>query len=283
MLDFDALFGLDGLVHALVVATSVQNTAGEFVDDEHFTVDDDVVFVALEKLLRLDGVLQVTDESGVRGLVKVFDAEPVFDALHTLLGDGDRALFLVDLVVFFAVFAPLQPASERREVGVPLQIQLDRATDDERRTRFVDEDRVDLVDDGEEMPALHEFFGAPSHVVAQVVETELVVGAVGDISGVRGPALIGGHLRHDDADVEAEKAVHPAHPLGVAAGQVIVHRDDVHALAREGVEIDRKRRDQRLSFTGLHFGDVAQVQRGATHDLDVEVPLAQGAPGGLAH
>ena len=35
-----------------------------------------------------------------------------------------------------------------------------------------------------------------------------------------------------DADVEAEEPVDLAHPLGVALGQVVVHGDEVHAVAR---------------------------------------------------
>ena len=40
--------------------------------------------------------------------------------------------------------------------------------------------------------------------------------------------------------------------------------------------------DQGLALTGLHLGDVAEVQRGAAHDLHVEVPLAEDPLGGLA-
>ena len=40
--------------------------------------------------------------------------------------------------------------------------------------------------------------------------------------------------------------------------------------------------DQGLALTGLHLGDVAEVQRRAAHDLDVEVALAERALGGLA-
>ena len=198
------------------------------------------------------------------------------------LGDGDGALLLVGLVVALAVFAALQPGDQRGEVGVPLEVQLDRTADDQRRPRLVDEDRVDLVDDREVVAALHELVGAQRHVVAQVVEAELVVGAVGDVGGVGGPPLGRWHLRQDHADVEAEEAVHPAHPLGVAAGEVVVGRDDVHALARQRIQVDRQRRDERLALAGAHLGDVAQVQGGAAHDLDVEVPLPQRAPGGFA-
>ena len=84
------------------------------------------------------------------------------------------------------------------------------------------------------------------------------------------------------ADGQPEEAVHPAHPLGVALGEVVVDRDDVDALAGERVEVGRQRRDEGLALTGLHLGDVAEVQRGAAHDLDVVVALAERAAGGLA-
>ena len=77
--------------------------------------------------------------------------------------------------------------------------------------------------------------------------------------------------------------MHAAHPVGVAAGQVVVDGDDVHAVAGQRVEIGRQGRDQRLALTGLHLGDVAEVQGGAAHQLHLVVELAQGAARGLAH
>ena len=60
-------------------------------------------------------------------------------------------------------------------------------------------------------------------------------------------------------------------------GEVVVDGDDVDALAGEGVEVGRSSGHQGLAFTGLHFGDVAQVQGGAAHQLDIEVAHAEGA------
>ena len=45
-------------------------------------------------------------------------------------------------------------------------------------------------------------------------------------------ALAVGQAVDDDADGHAEELVDAAHPLGVAAGQVVVDGDDVDALAR---------------------------------------------------
>ena len=196
------------------------------------------------------------------------------------LGDADGALALVDLVVVSP--SRLQQRRHPRELRVPAGALLGRTGDDQRRAGLVDEDRVDLVDDREVVAALHQVVDLPGHVVAQVVEAELVVRAVGDVGGVRLAPLGGRHLGQDHADGQAEEAVDAAHPLGVALGQVVVDRDQVHALAGERVEVGRQHRGEGLALTGLHLGDVAEVQRGAAHDLHVEVPLADGAHGRLA-
>ena len=49
------------------------------------------------------------------------------------------------------------------------------------------------------------------------------------------------------------------------------------------IEIDGKRCHQGLAFAGLHFGDAAFVLHHAADQLDVEMALAEGPPGGLAH
>ncbi len=100
---------------------------------------------------------------------------------------------------------------------------------------------------------------------------------------VGGLADLRGLLGQDDADVQAEEPVHPAHPLAVPFGQVVVGGDDVNALALEGVQIGRQGGDQGLALAGLHLGDVAEVQRSTAHQLDVEVALTESALGGLAH
>jgi hypothetical protein len=73
-----------------------------------------------------------------------------------------------------------------------------------------------------------------------------------------------------------------AHPRRVAARQVIVDRDHVHALAFERVEVRRQRGDQRLAFAGAHFGDLAQVQHHAADQLHVVMAHAEHAARGFA-
>ena len=57
----------------------------------------------------------------------------------------------------------------------------------------------------------------------------------------------------------------------------------MHALALEGVQIDRQGRDERLAFAGLHLGDLAAVEDHAADHLDVEVAHPEDAARPLAH
>ena len=77
--------------------------------------------------------------------------------------------------------------------------------------------------------------------------------------------------------VSSPGAVDAAHRARLVLGQVVVDGDDVHALAGQGVEVGRQRRDEGLALTGLHLGDLALMQRRAAHELDVEVTFAHRA------
>ena len=279
LLDLHPLLRLDRLVESFGPAPALEDAAGELVDDLHLAALHDVVDVLLEQLLGAQRGLQLVHEVLVDVLVEVVDAERLLDRGDADLGGHDGALRLVDLVVVVA----LEVLHDGGELDVELLRVVGPARDDQRRAGFVDEDRVDLVDDGEGVAALHLVVARHGHVVAQVVEAELVVGAVGDAGGVG--AALGLEvvdLGDDDADLEPEEAVDLAHPLGVAPGQVVVDGDEVDAAAGERVEVRGQRGDEGLALTGLHLRDPAEVQRGTAHDLDVEVALAERAHPRLA-
>ncbi len=80
----------------------------------------------------------------------------------------------------------------------------------------------------------------------------------------------------DAVDLEAQVVVDQAHPLGVPLGQVGVHRDQVGAPARQGVQVEGHGGHQRLPLPGGHLGHGALVEGDGAQELDVvghHVPL----------
>ena len=283
-LDGHVLLGLEGLVQALRIAPSGHHAAGELVDDDDLAVLDDVVLVALEQLVGAQRLLHVMHDGHVLGIVEVFAlqqagrTEHLFKMDIALLGQRAGALLLVELVVFRR-----ELRNEAVDRVVEIRLVVHRAGDDERGAGLVHQDRVDLVDDREIVPTLYHLVQMILHVVAQIVEAEFVVGGVGHVAGIGGPAFLVGQAVDDDARGQSQEAVDLAHPGGVAAGEVVVHGHHMYALAGECIEIDRERCDESFAFTGLHLGDHAFVQHHAANQLNVEMPQTQGALGGFAH
>ena len=290
-LDRHAFLRLDGLVQSVGPPASRHQSSGEFVDDDHFAVLDDVVLVAVEQRMRAQRRVEMMDEPDVVGIVEARTrgdetgrAEQVFDVLVAFLGKQRLVRLLVDPVVArpFLVRLAAQARHDLVQPVIHVDVVVGLTRDDERRARLVDQDGIDLVDDGVTEPALDALGRRVDHVVAQIIEAELVVGAVGDVGGV-GDLLVGvRHLGEIDADRESEEAVDPPHPVRVALREVVVDRDDVHTPPGERIEIGGKGRDQRLAFAGAHFRDLAVVERDAADQLHVEMAHGECAFAGLA-
>ena len=120
--------------------------------------------------------------------VEVLYADHLLNLCDTLFSWRDRLIFDVNEVIT-ALCCPLWSlAKARDELGEHLieVLRLTRLTaDDQRGSCFVNEDVVHLVHDREGVATLHPRLELGDHVVAQVVEAELVIRAVGDICGVR--------------------------------------------------------------------------------------------------
>ena len=267
----------------LGIAPPGHHASGELVDDHDFVVADDVILVALEKLVRPQRLIEVMDQRRVgRFVERAFHhagrAQKLLRVLVAGLGQVDRALLLVEFV-----FLARQTRNEGVDRDIEVGAVLRRAGNDERRARLVNQDRIDFVDNREGVAALDHLRHVVLHVVAQIVEAEFVVGAIGDVGGVGLAALVVVEAVNDDADGHAEKFVDLAHPLGVAAGEVVIDRDDVNALSGKRVQINRGGGDQRLALAGAHLGDRAFVQHEPADELDIEVALLEGSLGGFAH
>ncbi len=176
------LLGFQRLVQAFRIAPSRHHAAGEFVDDDDGIVLDDIILVAMEQLVGLERLLDVVNDGDVLGVVKVGAFEQtcrpqhLLEVLVALFGQGAGALFFVEFVVFGREFRHIF-VDGIVEVG----LVVDRPRDDERCARFVNENRVDFVNHREAVATLHHLRQVILHVVAEIVETQLVVGGIGDV------------------------------------------------------------------------------------------------------
>ena len=191
----------------------------------------------------------------------------------------------LEMLHLFVVFRPRllfleQVACEPVREFVSGLVVVRLAGDDERGAGLVDKNAVHLVDDGELAPTLHLLVDAALHVVAQVIEAELGGRAVGDIAPVHATLLVFVlHVhRVDRPDRHAERPEERKCPVAVALHEIVVHGDNVHAGVLDRGHVARERRNDRLSFTGAHFRDLALAEHHRADQLHVERPGAEGRP-----
>ncbi len=145
------------------------------------------------------------------------------------------------------------------------------AGNNQRGARFVNQNGVHFIDDREIEFALVFFVETERHVVAQIIKTKFVIGAVSDVSGVGSAFLARVLERRNNAHRQPQKFIQRTHPRGIAAGKVVVYRHHMHAFTRQRIQVNRQRTDQRFTFAGTHFSNFAAVQNHATNELHVEV------------
>ena len=255
----DEVERLYGLGHTAVVVLHVDLLGGE-----HAALDA--------------GLGEIFDEGLVlgQGLVGAEEREEAgFGLLLVLLSltFGDELLGLGQILCGQLALHAYEFLHQRLVFLEHLVVALGHGTaDDEGRAGIVDEHRVDLVDDGVVVHALHEVLGRGGHVVAQVVEAELVVRAEGDVGLISTAACLGvGLVLVDAVDREAVEHIERAHPFRVALGQIVVDGDYVHAVASEGVEEYGQGSHEGLTLTRSHLGNLALVEHGAAEELHVVV------------
>ena len=127
------------------------------------------------------------------------------------------------------------------------------------------------------MLSLHEVAAVDGHVVAEIVETELVVGSECDVGTVGGAACGRvGLMLVDAVNSQAVELVERAHPLGVSLGEVVVYGDHMDTLAGQRIQENRQSSHESLSLTGGHLGYLALMQNDTAYKLHVVVDHVPG-------
>jgi len=271
LFDLDIFLGFQRLMQAVAVTPSLHGATGELINNDDLVVADDIVDILFKEDMRLQRLVEVMQLFDIDRVIEVFDLQHVFAEGDALLGQRYLSRLLIDGVMFIHFKFWDDPV----DVLIQLGGKFRRTGDDQRRSRFIDENGVHLIDDGEIKPALTIIAQLKLHIVAEIVETELVIGTVGDIGSVGGAPFHVIQAVDDLAAAHTEKGVDLPHPLAVAGGEIIVDGHHMHPVAAQAIEINRQGRCQGFPLTGAHLGDFSLVQDDAAEQLHIEMPLTE--------
>ncbi len=248
--------------------------AGKLVDNNDLPVLHDVVHVALEEVVGLQCLIYMVEEVDVFRIVEIVYVDDPFYLRNAVFSKVGRPC----LLVYHKIFVSLELVDEPVYLVIFIRRFLGRTGDDKRGSGLIDEDAVNLIDDGVVEFALNAFLKGIAHIISQVIKPELIIRAVCNIASIGLFPCVIVQVMNYDAHGEAKKFIDGPHPLGIPLSEVIVDGYDVDAEPCQRVEVYRKGCHKRLAFACGHLGDLPFVENDAADKLDVKMAHIDSPP-----
>ena len=164
-------------MEAVRPSTTVKRPTRELIDDLDLTVGHEVILVTPIKFFgsqRLRELVNVIDRYRV---IEIGNTERLLYFFDSRLSRHDQSLLFIDFVVDFWA----ERSNDRSKLVIEPSCFISWSRDDQWGSRLVDQNRVDLINDGETVTSLDHLLSRAGHVVAKIVKTKFCVCPVGHV------------------------------------------------------------------------------------------------------
>ena len=274
-------------MQAVGPAPAFHQTSGKLIDDDDLSILDDIMLIPVEQNIRAQRGIQMMNQNDVG---RIIQGSPLGQQTHAgqyffrFLVTGIRKIDLIGFFILgvitgnldFSLAVPRFLADlqcQHFRYGIHLVVKLGIVfrlpRNNQRRSGLIDQNRIHLIDNGINQPALDTIRHIVNHIVAQIVETEFVIGSVCNVSGIGSLLLAMIHRRQIDSCRQTKPAIQTGHPFRITLGQIIVNRDNMDTFSGQAIQVGWQCRHQCFSFTGCHFGNLAIMKRHPSDQLDI--------------
>ena len=200
------LLGLDGLMKSVGIASSRHDTSGKLIHDQYLVVLYHIILIPEHQIVGAQRQNNIMLDLNIFRIGKVLDLEEFLYLLNTLCRQiYDLVLLIYNKVtglfsfhahngVHFGkilhILAALHLLGKHVTHFVKLRGFSTLAGNDKRRSGFIDQDGVHLVNDGVMKIPQYKLRLVNYHVVTQIIKTKLIVGHIGNVTGISLPALL---------------------------------------------------------------------------------------------
>ena len=293
LLNIDILFRFNCLMQTFRIAAPKHDTSGKLIHDEHFAVLHHIVDIPFHNTVGTEGLIDMVGKCCVFDICQILQAEELLCLGDTTACECRGAEFFIHDVISIQAFIFLflgigrcvdnlfQSADELIRSLIQIRGLAPLPGNDKRCSRLIDKDGVHLVHDGKVVSALNHMLFVNGHVISKIIKAHFIVCTICNIAGIRRTAFFRGFVMNDQANGNTHEPIDLSHPFRVTLGQIIIDRDNMHAILRQSIQVCRKDRDQRLAFTGFHFSNSSLMQYDTADDLNAEGLHTEDSPAGF--
>ena len=238
------------------VTAARHDTSGKLIDNQNLIVLYHVILIPEHQIVGTQSKNDIMLNLQILRICQVFNMEILLNTLYAIRSQIDNLILFIDdkvtgllnlfaqncihLAEFTAGFAALHASCKNITNLIKFGGLAALAGNDKRSTRFVDQYRVHLIDDGIVEFSLHQLFFVNLHIITQIIKTQLIIGDISNITTVCCTALFIGVAVQNHAYGQAQKFMHLSHPCRISVCQVIIDGNDVYALSFQCIQIRRK-------------------------------------------
>ena len=196
-LDLDVLLRLYCLVKAVRIPSSRKYTSCELIDNQDFVILHDIITITEHQIMCTECKNDIVLNLNIFRVRQVVNMEELLTLLNSLLSQSDDLVLLIhneitclsDLLAHnsghlrdFAACLPLLKLASQHITDLVQLCRLSTLTgNNQRRSCFINKDRVDLVDDGIIQLSLNQSVLINNHVVTKIVKSILVIRYICDV------------------------------------------------------------------------------------------------------
>ena len=205
-LDLYVLLRFNRLMESVGITAARHDTSGKFIDDQNLVVLYHIVLIAEHEVICTQGQDDIMLDFQILRIREVLNLEKSFHFSNTLLRQVDHFILFIDNEVSrFLLFH----AHDGVQLGQILHVRAALhlfcqdiaglvqlggfpalAGNDQRGSGLIDQNGVNLIDDGIMQVTQHQLFLINDHVVSQVVKAQFIIGHIGNILGISGASFL---------------------------------------------------------------------------------------------
>ena len=291
--------GFNCLMQSVRIPAARHNTSGKLIDNHNLSLSGNhIVLIFEHQVVSPQGKNNIVLYFKILRISQIINMEEFLHFFYAVFGQIDGFfLFIDDEVsgllnlfshnrIHFGEFSACFTALQLTGKNIAGLIQLCRlaalAGNNQRRSGLIDQNRVNLVDDGKMKSSLYKLLLVNNHIIPQVVKSQLVVCHISNIAVISCAAFRLIHAVQHNAHSKPKEFVYFSHPFSVTFCQIIIDSDDMNAVPFQSVQICRKSRHKSLSFSCLHLGNSSLMKNNSADQLYSVVTHAQTPEGRFA-
>ena len=238
-----AFLSFNSLMQTIIETTSEHKTACKFINNDNFTVFNNVVNISFHNTMSFDCLIYMMKKSHIIRIHQVFNIESFFCLFNasscncsglSLFVDNVIGCFIYFILILLVINLNNSSRNKSFSKFIYYWVKLGRfvtaSGNNKRCSCFINENRVNLIDNRKIRFSLHPVFFLYNHVVTKIVKSEFIICCICNITVVSCTSFFIIKTMKDTSNSKTEKTMNFSHFFSLSFSKIVVNGNNVNTF-----------------------------------------------------